>query len=395
MSFFLDKVINVSKNIFFAVVRYFRETYKSYWAICILTTAFGLLMVASATRNAGTNRTLLMQTLAVTIGYVGALILSNIDYERLGELWPLVGGSTLLLELSLFVLGSDAGNGADDRAWLKVSLGGTTVSFQPSELLKIGFIITFAYHLSRVVRAGKFKNFTQVVLLALHAMVPVGIVAITGDQGSALVFFFMFLFVIIGAGLAWYYVVMGFGALGAAVPILWKYFMSNDQKKRFTAVYFPDRGDTADTLYQQNLAKTAIGSGQITGRGLFKGPMVESGKNYADHNDFIFSVVGEELGFIGAVACLLLLLTIMILTLRAAYVSHDEMGKYICLGYFGMIATQTLLNVGMCVGVLPVIGITLPFFSAGGSSSMCMYFGLGLIVSVYMRRKETNMRLSI
>ena len=123
--------------------------------------------------------------------------------------------------------------------------------------------------------------------------------------------------------------------------------------------------------------------------------MVESGKNYADHNDFIFSVVGEELGFIGAVACLLLLLTIMILTLRAAYVSHDEMGKYICLGYFGMIATQTLLNVGMCVGVLPVIGITLPFFSAGGSSSMCMYFGLGLIVSVYMRRKETNMRLSI
>lgn len=377
------------------MVRYVKNTYKSYWAVCIITTLVGLTMVASATRTAATNRTLLMQILAVTAGYIGAIILSNMDYERLGELWPFVGGGALLLELSTFVLGSDAGNGADDRAWLKFSLGGFSFSFQPSEVLKIAFIITFAYHLSRVVRAGKFKNFTQVILLAIHAIIPVGIVAATGDQGSALIFLFMFLFTIIGAGLAWYYVVMGLGALGCAVPILWKYLMSNDQKKRFTAVYFPDRGDTADTLYQQNLARTAIGSGQITGRGLFKGPMVESGKNYADHNDFIFSVVGEELGFIGAVACLLLLLTVMILTLRAAYTAHDEMGKYICLGYFGMLATQTLLNVGMCVGVLPVIGITLPFFSAGGSSSMCMYFGVGLVVSVYMRRKETNIRLTI
>ncbi|MBQ6570062.1 MAG: FtsW/RodA/SpoVE family cell cycle protein [Clostridia bacterium] len=392
---FFEGFINFFKNLFFAVVGYIRDTYRAYWAMCIATTCFGLVIVASATRTADSHRTLIMQILAVTIGYFGALILSNIDYERLGELWPFVGGFTLLLELSCFVIGSDAGNGADDRAWLIFRVGGFGFSFQPSELLKIGFIITFSYHLSKVVRAGKFKNFTQIMLLAIHGMIPVAIVAATGDQGSALVFLFMFIIIMVGAGLAWYYLVLGLGAIGCMVPILWKFLMSNDQKKRFTAVYFPDRGDTADTLYQQNLAKTAIGSGQITGRGLFKGPMVESGKNYADHNDFIFSVVGEELGFIGAVACMLMLFTIMVLTLRAAFKSHDEMGKYICLGYFGMISVQTMINIGMCVGVLPVIGITLPFFSAGGSSSMCMYFGVGLVVSVFMRRKETNLRLNV
>lgn len=384
-------------DVFFGIIGYIKNTYKSLWMFSILTTAFGLVMVASATRNAGNgHRTLIMQCIAVFMGYVGAFILSNVDYERLGELWPIVGGMPLLLELSLFVIGSDAGNGSDDIAWLLIPIGGgTRLSFQPSELLKIAFIITFSYHLSRVVRAGKFKSLTHVFLLTMHGMVPVLLVAATGDQGSAVIFLLMFLIIIIGAGLAWYYVVIGLGALTGLIPVIWRFVMSADQRHRFTAVYNPQPGDEQGILYQQNLSKMAIGSGQVTGQGLFKGPMVESGKNYADHNDFIYSVIGEELGFVGCILAILLIVIILGLLLRAATLSHDEMGRYLCLGYFGMIASQAVLNIGMSIGVLPVIGITLPFFSAGGSSAMCMYFGLGFAVNVFMRRKETNMRLTV
>ena len=143
-------------------------------------------------------------------------------------------------------------------------------------------------------------------------------------------------------------------------------------------------------LYQQTLGKVAIGNGGLTGEGHGTSTMIQSGLVPEDHNDFIFTVACEEFGFLGAIFLLGLLFAVMILSLYAAFKAVDMMGRFMCIGFFAMIATQTIFNIGMCISVLPVIGITLPFFSAGGSSSMCLYFGVGVVQSVYMRTMEST-----
>ena len=149
-----------------------------------------------------------------------------------------------------------------------------------------------------------------------------------------------------------------------------------------------------DEGYQQYQGRISIGSGGLTGEGLFNGSRVASQSVTFQQSDFIFSVAGEELGFVGCVLIIVLLLLLMIKVLHVAHSSRDDLGKYICYGFFGMIALQSVSNVGMCLAILPVMGVTLPFFSAGGSSAACLYLGFGLVQSVYMRRKESDgMRL--
>lgn len=383
-----DGIKNNAAKMLYRAINYIKDTYKTYWLVCIATSIYGLLFVYSATLSFSSNRQIIMQCLACIIGYVGALILSTIDYEQLGNMWMLVAIGCLLLVGLTFVIGVSATDEADDKAWLRIA----GVSFQPSELMKIGFMITFSYHLGKVTEAGKINSFPQLILLAMHAMIPVGLIVAQGDHGTAIIFLMMFIIIMVCSNVKWYYLLMGFVAIGAMLPIVWK-IMPTFQKERIRAVYNPREGDETDWLWQQIISKTAIGSGGIKGQGLCKGPMTQGKVNPEAHNDFIFSVIGEECGFIGTTVCILLLLSIMILTLRVAFVAKDEMGKALCIGYFAIIATQSLMNIGMCIGVMPVIGIPLPFFSAGGSSSMCMYFGIGLVVSVYMRRNDTTLRI--
>jgi len=142
--------------------------------------------------------------------------------------------------------------------------------------------------------------------------------------------------------------------------------------------------------YQQYHGRISIGSGGFSGAGLGNGSRVAAKSVAEQDSDFIFSVAGEELGFIGCTAIILLLLLLMIKVLHVAGTSRDGIGKYMCFGFFGLIAFQTVVNIGMCLTLLPVMGITLPFFSSGGSSAMCLYFGIGLVQGVYMRRQEID-----
>ena len=142
--------------------------------------------------------------------------------------------------------------------------------------------------------------------------------------------------------------------------------------------------------WQQYQARTSIGSGQLTGKGLFNGPRVETNLVTFQHSDFIFSVAGEELGFIGCTAIIVLLLLYLLRVLYIASKARDDLGRCMCFGFFGLIALQSVSNIGMCLALLPVMGVTLPFFSAGGSSAVCLYLGFGLIQSVYMHRPDAN-----
>ena len=175
-----------------------------------------------------------------------------------------------------------------------------------------------------------------------------------------------------------------------AIPILWQFVMDEYQKARIVALFNLDNVEVqANEGYQQYQGMISIGSGKFSGQGLFQGSRVASNSVPFQQSDYIFSVAGEELGFIGCSLILLLLFLLLVKILHVA-TPPGRLGKYICFGYFGIIALQSISNIGMCLALLPVMGVTLPFFSAGGSSAACMYFGIGLVQSVYMRRKESD-----
>lgn len=389
----MHRSVGFGKRAIYAIVRYVRSTYVAMWCVLLTASVYSCMLVYSATYNTGSTRPVFTQIAACVIGYTAAVVISLMDYERLGELWPIVAGVCVTLVGLTFIFGKQAaGEGAlaDDRAWLDIF----GVSFQPSELMKIGFLITFPYHLSQTVKAGKLNSIPHLLLLIAHVAFPVGLIIAQGDDGTALMFLIMAVVIMAGSGLNWKFLAAGFSGALAALPLLWQ-FLSSDQKNRFRAVYNPKPGDELGSLYQQTLGRIAIGSGELTGQGWCNGTMIQSGIVPEDHNDFIFTVAGEEFGFIGTSLVLLLLVAIMVMTIKTALSARDDMGRFICLGFFGLIAAQTIFNIGMCLVLLPVIGITLPFFSAGGSSSMCLYFGFGLVLSVYMRRGESRRQVSI
>ena len=227
----------------------------------------------------------------------------------------------------------------------------------------------------------------QVMLLAVHAAVPVLLCHFQGDDGAAIVFFAMFLCMSLAGGVQIRYFVLLGALVAVSVPILWNFVLSEYQIKRFTSVYnLDDPAVQLDEGYQQYQGRLSIGSGQLTGKGLFSGPRVESNYVTFQHSDYIFSVAGEELGFLGCTAIILLLLFYLLRVLYIASKARDDLGRCMCFGFFGLIALQSVSNIGMCLALLPVMGVTLPFFSAGGSSAICLYLGFGLVQSVYMRR---------
>ena len=187
-----------------------------------------------------------------------------------------------------------------------------------------------------------------------------------------------------------YFILLG-ALVAVSVPVLWKFVLSEYQIKRFTSVYnLDDPSIQLNEGYQQVQGRISIGSGQLTGKGLFNGPRVETNLVTFQHSDFIFSVAGEELGFIGCTAIIVLLLLYLLRVLYIASKARDDLGCCMCFGFFGLIALQSVSNIGMCLALLPVMGVTLPFFSAGGSSAVCLYLGFGLIQSVYMHRPDAN-----
>ena len=231
------------------------------------------------------------------------------------------------------------------------------LTFQSSELLKVGFIISFSYHLDMV--RDKINKIRTIIPLVIHGLIPIGLVLMTGDAGSALIFLIMFI-----------------GML----------FFARINIGYFLAGFYPEQYES--TMYQQNNGKIAMGNGGFLGQGFLKGDMTQSGAVPENQNDMILSVAGEEFGFIGALA-VILILTILILRVgQTGLRARDNGGYLMCSGIAVMLFAQTFVNIGMELSLLPCIGITLPLFSAGGSSSLCIYLALGIEMSVYRYSKS-------
>ena len=373
---------------------FFRETDFLLFGPCLLLSAYGILMVHSATLYKITDgstlhRDTLVMLIAVLAGIFAAMVISVVDYEFVIRLWPVVAVVSLGLMLMLFKWGVSPSGRDDAITWLQVPKLNITV--QPSEILKVAFIITFSMHIDML--RERINEWKSMVLLLVHALIPTGLVIITGDLGSALVFIVIFvgLLFLSGVYLRYFAAAAAFGV--AAAPLLWTQFFSDFQKDRFLAVYNPSalEPSTYETIiYQQKQGIQAIGAGGFTGSGLFKGLYTQNGLVPESRNDMVFTVVCEEFGFLGAIALLALLAFVIVRILFVAKHTKDNVSKLLCWGVALMLGGQVFINIGMCLKLIPVIGITLPFMSAGGSSNLCVYLAIGLVLSVYRFNKDRD-----
>ncbi len=356
------------------LLKYFKKLDKGLLMAVTLCSAISVLLLYSMHVNKlndlGSSY-YITQLVATFLGIGVCIIVSSIDYHHLVKLWFIYAPAALILVgLTFTGLGLQRA-GADDRAWL--NLGFTTL--QPSEVLKLAFILTFAYHLSK--DSAKLNHPLHLLFIIIHGAVPVGIVALQGDYGTALVFLVMFVVMLFSAGLSIKYIIAALVAAPPAVYLLWNYGLQSVHKKRILILINPG-SDPMGLEYQQDLSLAALGSGKLFGKGLYGGSYVTVPEM---HNDFMFSYVGQVFGFVGSVVVVLILAYICIKILLDSRSTMDSLGKLICLGTFAMLFTHCFMNIGMVLKVMPVIGIPLPFFSAGGTALVSMYVAIGFVLN--------------
>ena len=318
------------------------------------------------------------QAFSMGVGIVAAIVISFIDYRKLVKLWVIFVPLSLgLMALTFTSLGYRR-EGADDQAWLNLGF----IQFQPSEVLKMAFILTFAYHLSR--DEEEMNKPLHMLLLLIHGGIPIGIVGLQGDYGTAIVFAAIFGAMMITAKISWKYLVAAPFVIAGVVAVMWFNFLSNFHKQRILILFHPGT-DPENIEYQQDLGLAAIKSGGVFGKGLFAAP-----EEYIYvpelHNDFIFAHVGQVFGFIGSIGILIVLAYICLKVFADSRVTRDRLGRFICMGAFGLFFTHCVMNIGMVLKVAPVIGVPLPFLSGGGTAMLSMYAVIGLVLSTYSHR---------
>ena len=358
--------------------------------LCLFASVVGLILIYSAARYLDTNSFVFKQAAFICVGVVLYIIVTFIDIEFLMEKWwwvfLLLGIGVILLIAT--PLGKEV-NG--NRSW--IYLPGVPVGIQPGEIAKLSFVVVFAWLMNRERQHG-VGRFSAIVKYLLLTGVFAGLLAVlSGDFGMLLVYLFLFIIMAwVGGVNKWWFIGVG-GGLIALVIVLWNFvlphtgFWTDYRIMRFRVVFDHDL-DLLGAGWQQTRSLIAIGSGQLTGMGYLKGKQTHStvSTNLPErHTDFIFSVCGEEFGLIG---CAFLLLILLAIILRCVWVSRrakSHMSSYIAIGFAGMLMVQTVLNVGMCLFVTPVIGLTLPFISYGGSSTLTLFIAMGIVSGIKMR----------
>ena len=357
------------------------------------TTLFGCLMIASATRYTGSYKNVIVQIAALGLGIVAYILMSMLDLNEIGKHWKwLLGGSLVLILLLKTPLGMDGGTG--NRAWL--GLKNFPVNLQPVEIVKITFIIVLARQLQYLQEQRDLKSIPSVGMLAGHLVLVVGLyAAISGDMGSALVLIFIFACMCFVAGVAKRWFVLGLLGGGFAFYVLWETDKINPYMKDRFLTLFDHNMDPLGIGWQQTRSLLALGGGKLTGQGLFNGTQTQSASAWslpARHTDFIFSVIGEELGLLGCLLTILLLAAIIFRCVLIARHAQTKTDMYICVGVAAMLIFQTISNIGMCLFVMPVIGLTLPFISYGGSSIVTLFAAMGMVSGIQKRTRPEWLR---
>ena len=349
-------------------------------ALCVITTIFGIVMIYAATAGGDNARYIIIQTGCLFAGIIIYFALTVFDIEILaGQRTMLFIFNTLFIGMLLvFGIEGDTGN----KSWLRFPF--LPFNIQPAELCKITYIIILAKTMS--IHQNHVSSPKCVLQLAFHMLFIVGlIIVISRDTGVALIFIFIFLIMAFVGGVSGWWFLAGIGAFAVAAPTLWSTVMRGDQKNRILALYDPTIDpDGLTVMWQTNQNLKTLRNGGLTGQGLFNGTMTNSGAIPARHTDSIFSTIGEQLGLIGSVIVLLLLMAIVVRIIYVGIKSPDYMNRLICIGIASMLLFQILINIGVCLGLLPVIGLALPFVSYGGSSVITSFIAMGIVSGIKM-----------
>lgn len=347
--------------------------------LCLLTTGFGCVIIASATNYLGSSRFLTVQLAATILGVLCYVLLTSVDVEILAERREILFAIDAILILLLIPFGTDGGTG--NRSWL--DLPGFPVNIQPAEICKIIFTILLAKVMQ--VHQNHISSPRAVFPMAFHLVFLVGLnIAISGDTGVSLIFVFVFMVMAYVGGVKLWWFLAAFGAIAAIAPYFWANIMPDYQKNRILVIFDPTIDP--DGLYERWHMKHSLLSltgGGLTGQGLFNGSRTQVGALNAQHTDFIFSAIGEELGLLGCAFTLLLLAAVIFRVIYVSLRAPDYLSRLICVGIAAALIFQVCINVGMCLGLVPVIGLTLPFISYGGSSIVSMYLAMGIVSSIH------------
>lgn len=351
-----------------------------FWTTAFLS-AVSILTVLGAVDNFGRSK-LIMQVAMALAGTVAVLILANLDYHFFVErFWPiLLIGSALLLAITLLFGSTGENITTANRSWLRIPVIG--IAIQPSEFIKITFLCTFSRHIDLV--KDKINRPLTLLGLMAHAGVIVGLILLSGDLGVALVYFGIIAVMLYCAGLSVWYFVGLLAVLVIAFPFLWD-LLKPYQQLRIIVGFQPEL-DPENVGRQPLMSRDTIAAGGLFGVGLFGGGRYEA--LAASHTDFIFATVCEKFGFVGG---FLVVAALVVLTVRLLWIGfhcRDMMGRLICSGIAAVIIIQTLENLWMCLALVPVVGITLPFMSCGGSSVLALYVLMGLAHSTAAREKR-------
>lgn len=361
----------------------FRRIDTVVLCLCVAFSALSVLLllgIKQMPQNVIGMRTVLMQVVASGLGLLIALVLAHLDYNNLAKWWKLyVPPVVLLMVLTYTKLGQTRTDAIEtNRSWL--NLGFTSI--QPAEFLKIAFILSLAFHLSKT--QGRLGEPRVLLPVAAHAIFPVLLIILQKDWGVAIIMLFIVVVMIIMAGLPLRWILVGTAGVGVFVPLAWKFILDDYQKIRFLLLQDPEKYALREA-YQQLQGRISFGSGQIFGIGIFS----DAHRYVPDmYNDMIFTFIGESLGFIGTLAVVAGYIWLLARILQIGIRCENRLGRYICVGVFAMLASQIMINIGMCLLVSPSVGVTLPLLSAGGSSVLSVYAGIGLVLSVKYNEKS-------
>ena len=344
----------------------------------LLLIIYGILMIRSATLGAVDTDLINRVERQVQYAVAGVLLvfaLTAVDYRLLGALhtWIYLFVIGILGLVAFFGLIGDAGA----QRWLNVG-----IPIQPSEISKVLLVIAVGQHLAN--RYQDFGRLRTVLFSLMYIAVPALFVFLQPSLGVTIVIMTTWIVMAWGAGLRLKHIALFVGVILVALPVVWV-SMEGYQKQRIINFVFPE----ADPDGQYNIlqAKIAIGSGGLLGKGYAQGTQSQLRFLRVRHTDFIFSVIAEELGFVGAAACLALIGVVLWRIMRAAQLASDPLGSLLCYGIANLVFFQTFVSIGMNLNLLPVTGLTLPFISSGGSSLLTLLFGIGLVESVFVRRR--------
>lgn len=377
--FFHEGWCLVIKKVKYAVKQFFKRADIFLLVMSIICASYGLVLVARATAYTGSNKFLIVQSFSLFLGLIAFVVFTVIDADILGEQWKWLCVINVLLLVALIIFGQDDGTG--NKSWIRFA----GIGIQPSEVIKVLYIVISAKQMTYLKEYRDINSFMSVVQMAGHFAIVFGmVVVISSDLGSASILLGIFLIMFFALGVRLYWFALGGAAVAALVPVIWSYLLKPYQRNRLLAPY--DKTIDPDgwgITWQTTQSKLSLAYGRLTGVTDDYTPNIFTGK----HTDFIFATAGEQFGMIGSLILITMLIIIMIHCVRVGLRSGRTYDMLICVGVAASLAFQTFINIGMCLGITPVIGITLPFFSYGGSSMLTTFAAMGLVSGVKYKPK--------